>query len=249
MTTPAPFSRRCFRTTVWMAVPAVLAACGPGETAYVSRQGATVAQADKVTFDCRIAAAREVPADTQVRSTPSWYTPTYTECDTNKKGQTYCVTSGGYQTGGDVYSYDPERTAESRVFPPLHRSAGLRALRAAEMSQGRGDADAAPAAVGGAAAPRSRRLRGAGDRGGSERRAARRGRGRRLTRDPRRRLRRSATARHDARHVHARAPRLRLSSLRSVPRRAARPISMPPALRRTHLPPARRRPRPRFRRR
>ena len=116
MTTPARFFRRCSRSPVWLILPAVLAACGPGETGYVYRSGATVAEADRATFDCRIAAAKEVPADTQVRSTPEWTTPTYTTCQSNRSGQTNCVTSGGYQMGGDVYSYDRNEGLRAEYF-------------------------------------------------------------------------------------------------------------------------------------
>ncbi len=116
MTTPAHFTWRCSRLLLWVAVPAVLAACGTGEAAYVYRTGATVAEADAATFDCRIAAAKEVPADTQVRSTPEWTTPTYTTCETNSNGRTNCVTSGGYQMGGDVYSYDRNEGLRAEYF-------------------------------------------------------------------------------------------------------------------------------------
>lgn len=100
----------------WLALPVALAACGPGEMAYVYRQGATVAEADAATFDCRIAAAKEVPAATQVRSTPAWNTPTYTNCQTSRNGQTNCVTSGGYQMGGDVYSFDRNAALRAEYF-------------------------------------------------------------------------------------------------------------------------------------
>lgn len=116
MTTPARFSRRCSRYLVWLAIPAALAACGTGEAAYVYRSGATVAEADGATFDCRIAAAKEVPADTQVRSTPEWTTPTYTTCQSDRSGRTNCVTSGGYQMGGDVYSYDRNEGLRAEYF-------------------------------------------------------------------------------------------------------------------------------------
>ena len=114
-------------------VPLLLvAACGPGKSVYVYRSDATVAEADKVVFDCRVAAARNVPSDTQVYSTPAWSTPVYTDCASNR-GRTSCVTSGGFTMGGDVHSYDANsglraeyfrRCVEAPRFTPRRSGAG-----------------------------------------------------------------------------------------------------------------------------
>lgn len=83
----------------------VLSGCEAATGFYIYREGGTVSQARSDFFDCELAAARAVPQDMRVETTPVYSTPAQTTCY-NYGYSVQCTTTGGQVYGGDVYSYD-----------------------------------------------------------------------------------------------------------------------------------------------
>lgn len=61
--------------------------------------------------DCEVEAAQTVPSNTQVRTTPSFTTPTYVDCYGG-----FCSVTGGDQVGGKTYSVDTNKDLRDRVM-------------------------------------------------------------------------------------------------------------------------------------
>ena len=86
-----------------------LAACAPLETYY--KPGATVAQVNRATTECKVKALRDVPPSTQVRRTPPRYVPERRTCDANNN----CTTTGGFYIPGELVTFDPNAGLRARV--------------------------------------------------------------------------------------------------------------------------------------
>lgn len=97
----ASLFRGCFRAPVLL----LLSACVPATSSYLYKNGGTVSRADADYFDCELSAARYVPVDTRVDTTPVYTTPVQTNCY-NIGYSVQCSTTGGDVYGGRTYSYD-----------------------------------------------------------------------------------------------------------------------------------------------
>ncbi len=94
---------------------------------YLYREGATVARADRDFFDCRLAAARAVPTNTQIGTTPTYTTPIQTNCY-NVGYTTQCTTTGGQVYGGRAYSYDANSNIRTEFLARCLASKGYSAV-------------------------------------------------------------------------------------------------------------------------
>lgn len=95
-----------------LAFLALAASCVPtAPIMYGYRPDTTIAQKDKDGFDCQLQAAREVPVNSQIRTTPSYVTPMQTNCY-----GTSCYTTGGQVIGGNTYSYDANAALRNEYF-------------------------------------------------------------------------------------------------------------------------------------
>lgn len=103
-----------------------LAGCGP-QTPYERYQageplrglpykaGGTPATAVRDLTDCEVIAARQVPQQIVVSTTPTYTTPVQTSC--NQIGsQTFCNSTGGQTYGGQTRSSDANAGLRQRVF-------------------------------------------------------------------------------------------------------------------------------------
>ncbi|UWQ30273.1 hypothetical protein [Leisingera sp. M523] len=54
-------------------------------------------------LDCQVEAVQKVPASNQVRSTPTYTTPTYLNCNPQTNS---CISNGGQVIGGQTYTVD-----------------------------------------------------------------------------------------------------------------------------------------------
>lgn len=86
----------------------VLSGCDAPPAPYLYRPNTTVSTKDNDIFQCHLAAAQQVPANTQIGTTPVYSTPITTSC----YGYT-CTTSGGQVYGGNTYSYDANASLRS----------------------------------------------------------------------------------------------------------------------------------------
>ena len=94
----------------------MLMACVPETLNYAYNSKKTVAEKDRDSFECELAASRAVPTNTQLGQTSTYTTPAYTTCTGGYYGSVNCTTSGGQTYGGDVYSYDANRGLRSEYF-------------------------------------------------------------------------------------------------------------------------------------
>lgn len=93
-------------------VATLTASCfAPDTVTYAYKPGATVAQKDQDNFECRLAATKQVPINTQIATTPTYRTPTETRCDGFS-----CVTTGGQTLGGQTYSVDANAQIRSEYY-------------------------------------------------------------------------------------------------------------------------------------
>ncbi len=91
-----------------MVVLLLLAGCEAPPGPYLFRPNTTVSTKDNDLFQCHLAAAQQVPANTQIGTTPVYSTPITTSC----YGYS-CTTSGGQVYGGNTYSYDGNASLRS----------------------------------------------------------------------------------------------------------------------------------------
>ncbi len=103
-----------------------MAACVPTNEVYLYKPGASVARADSDLFDCRINAARMVPTDTQIATTPRYTTPVQTQCY-NIGYSVQCHSTGGQTYGGNTYSYDANQDLRARYLAQCLASKGYSA--------------------------------------------------------------------------------------------------------------------------
>jgi hypothetical protein len=87
------------------AVTPLLVACVPQQTDYVYKSGASLGTKDRDLVQCSVAAAREVPVNTQIGQTSTYVTPVQTSCY-RTYGGVNCQSTGGDVYGGKIYSYD-----------------------------------------------------------------------------------------------------------------------------------------------
>ncbi|SHI79023.1 hypothetical protein [Wenxinia saemankumensis] len=80
------------------------------------RAGIAPGVLDRAQTACEVEAAQQVPVSTQIRTMPSYTTPTRTDCTSDDAGNTTCVTTGGETRGGDVVSYDANTELRQRVI-------------------------------------------------------------------------------------------------------------------------------------
>ena len=82
-----------------------------GPITYFFKPGVSIAQKDKDSFDCELEASRTVPVNSQIGTTPTYRTPIQTSC----YGYT-CTTTGGQVYGGNVYSYDANKSLREEYY-------------------------------------------------------------------------------------------------------------------------------------
>ena len=93
----------------------MLMACEPATERYIYRADTTVSRADRDFFECEVAAARAVPQQTQIATTPRYTTPVQTSCY-NIGYSVQCSSTGGQTFGGQTYSYDANANLRSRYL-------------------------------------------------------------------------------------------------------------------------------------
>lgn len=93
----------------------LLCACLPTTESYLYKDGGTVSRTDTDYFECELAAARGVPQDTRVGTTPVYSTPVQTNCY-NIGYSVQCNTTGGQVYGGDTYTYDANSELRASYF-------------------------------------------------------------------------------------------------------------------------------------
>ncbi|GGL52465.1 hypothetical protein [Wenxinia marina] len=113
-------------TAATLAVPLALAACMPPrpDPSLWYRAGADPARMERALTACEVDAAREVPANTQIRTTPEFTTPQRTRCRTSITGEEICRTTGGDTIGGDIVSYDSNAGLRTRVVAACMQDQG-----------------------------------------------------------------------------------------------------------------------------
>ncbi|KAA2316112.1 hypothetical protein DL237_13540 [Pseudooceanicola sediminis] len=127
-----------FRKTASVLLLVALAGCAPqtpyerytsGEVMrnYPYRAGASGAQTQRAITDCQVSAAQRVPQQLLVQTTPTYVTPTQTQC--NRYGtQTICNTTGGQIMGGQTYTSDANAGLRARVYAQCMADKGFRAV-------------------------------------------------------------------------------------------------------------------------
>lgn len=98
-----------------LGVVVLAGACLPTSQAYLYKTNGTVASADNDYFECELEAARGVPQDTRVGTTPVYRTPVQTNCY-NVGYSVQCNSTGGQVYGGDVYTYDANSELRATYF-------------------------------------------------------------------------------------------------------------------------------------
>ena len=97
--------------------------CEASTDLYLYREGGTVSRADNDFFECELAAARAVPQDTRVETTPTFTTPVQTNCYNTVYG-VQCNTTGGQVYGGQTYTYDANSDLRSSFLARCLASRG-----------------------------------------------------------------------------------------------------------------------------
>lgn len=92
-----------------------LVACQATTEHYVYKEGGTVSRADNDYFECEVVAARGVPQDTRVGTTPTYTTPVQTNCY-NYGSSVQCYSTGGQTYGGNAYTYDANSKLRAKYF-------------------------------------------------------------------------------------------------------------------------------------
>jgi hypothetical protein len=91
------------------------------------KNGATSTTLESEKLDCEVSAARRVPQNMQVNTTPTYTTPTYTTCN-NIGYSTFCNTTGGQTYGGQTYSVDANADLRQRAFSQCMAQKGWRSV-------------------------------------------------------------------------------------------------------------------------
>jgi hypothetical protein len=84
----------------------LLISCVEESKNYLFKPGISVDTKSKDFFECKVAAATAVPANTQIDTTPIFNTPVQTNCYSYGYSGVQCSSTGGQVYGGDTYSYD-----------------------------------------------------------------------------------------------------------------------------------------------
>ncbi len=92
----------------------LIGACQATEQ-YLYKDGNSVARADNDYFECEVAAARGIPQDTRIGTTPIYTTPVQTNCY-NIGYSVQCHSTGGQVYGGDTYTYDANSKLRASYF-------------------------------------------------------------------------------------------------------------------------------------
>lgn len=118
---------RCLNTWgLGFIAPLALVACEAPTDHYLYRQGASVSQADSDYFECKLSAARAVPTDARVGTTPTYTTPVQTNCYTVGYS-VQCNTTGGQTYGGQTYTYDANKKLRNSYLARCLASRGYSA--------------------------------------------------------------------------------------------------------------------------
>ncbi|MEX3009022.1 hypothetical protein [Hoeflea sp. TYP-13] len=98
---------------VCVLMPAVLllSGCISGTSTVGYRPNTTLKKTDDVFFECRVEAAKNVPANTITRTSPVRYTPVHTTCTSG-----YCYSTGGIRYGGYTSSVDKNASLRKEFF-------------------------------------------------------------------------------------------------------------------------------------
>lgn len=92
-----------------------LGACVATTESYLYKEGATVAKTDTDYFQCEVEAARGIPQETRLATTPTFTTPVQTNC--YRIGYSVqCNSTGGQTYGGQTYSYDANSELRATYF-------------------------------------------------------------------------------------------------------------------------------------
>jgi hypothetical protein len=103
----------------------ILAACVPVEIYY--REDAPYARLSRDFTACEVSAVQQVPANTQLGSTPVYRAPLETDCVTLGTS-VQCTTTGGEIYGGEVYSFDSNEELRGRVLAQCMAERGYRRM-------------------------------------------------------------------------------------------------------------------------
>ncbi|MGP3726394.1 hypothetical protein SAMN05421763_1145 [[Luteovulum] sphaeroides subsp. megalophilum] len=101
----------------------LVGACEATTDVYLFRNNGSVSQTDTDYFECEVAAARGVPQETRIGTTPSYTTPTQTSCY-NTGYSVQCQTTGGQTYGGQTYTYDANSELRATYFARCLASRG-----------------------------------------------------------------------------------------------------------------------------
>jgi hypothetical protein len=100
---------------------AIASGCTTDDVGY--RPNTTLAAKDNTYFQCKIAAAKNVPVNTVVETSPIQTTPIKTTC---KDGE--CTTTGGETYGGGVSSYDANKGLRDQFFNRCIKEKGFSSI-------------------------------------------------------------------------------------------------------------------------
>ena len=92
-----------------------LLGCTPEPQSFWYQVNTPVSKLNDDTLGCNLYAAREVPQNTQIATTPTYTTPTNTSCYGYGYGAS-CTTTGGQTYGGNTYSYDSNAGLRGQLF-------------------------------------------------------------------------------------------------------------------------------------
>ena len=82
-----------------------VAGCQTTTVQYAYKPNTSVTQKDRDSLECEVYATRLINPNVQTGTTPTFTTPTQTNCYTIGNS-VQCYTTGGQTTGGQAYSYD-----------------------------------------------------------------------------------------------------------------------------------------------
>lgn len=104
-----------------------LVACVPTSSDYLYKSNADVARADSDDYTCELEAAKAVPASMRVGTTPTYTTPSHTNCY-RVGNSVQCTTTGGQTYGGDTYSYDANNNLRKEYYARCMAAKGWSAV-------------------------------------------------------------------------------------------------------------------------
>lgn len=88
---------------------AFIAGCAP--LSFYNQPGVSVAQMERDTLNCEVAALQQAPVANQIRQAPPRYVPARQYCDANGT----CHTRGGYFVSGEVFTVDRNANLRKRL--------------------------------------------------------------------------------------------------------------------------------------